>query len=299
MFTQPHVTGVTHSTVKANGINIHVARAGLGEPLILLHGWPEFWYVWHKVVPLLSDKYELIMPDLRGFGATEKPYPGKSDQNGAPVLSDDLLALADALDIQSFGLVSHDVGSLVAQVFARAHPERLKGLFFFNCVYPGIGNRWLVPEHLAEIWYQSFQQKDWAAELVGSSRDACRIYFKNMLAHWSHEPEAFDADLDIWVDNFLAPGNLQGGFNWYVSAHEARMAMMKGTAPKLPPIDLPTFMLWGRHDPVIKADWADKVDAHFTNATVEIAEHAGHFVHYEAPGLAAEKIAAFFGSCGN
>lgn len=294
MFTQPDVLGVTHSTVQANGINIHVARAGKGPPLVLLHGWPEFWYVWHKVVPLLADRHELIMPDLRGFGATEKPYSGKSDQNGAPIMSDDLTALADALGLKTFGLVSHDVGSLVAQVFARQHRERLTGLFFFNCVYPGIGNRWLVPEHLAEIWYQSFQQKDWAAELVGSSRAACRIYFKNMLAHWAHDDHAFDTDLEIWVDNFMAPGNLQGGFNWYVSAHEARMAMIKGTAPKLAAIETPTFILWGRHDPVIKAEWADKVDDHFTRATVEIAEDAGHFVHYEAPVLAAEKMVHFF-----
>lgn len=295
MFVQPDVPGVKHSTIKANGINMHVARAGKGPPLILLHGWPEFWYVWHKIVPHLADRYELIMPDLRGFGATDKPYTGKSDQNGAPVLSDDLAALADALGLKTFGLVSHDVGSLVTQVFAREHRDRLTGLFFFNCVYPGIGNRWLVPEHLAEIWYQSFQQKDWAAALVGSSRDACRIYFGNMLAHWAHDPHAFDADLEIWIDNFMAPGNVQGGFNWYVSANAARLAMMKGTAPKLPPITTPTFIFWGRHDPVIKAEWADKVDEHFTNATVEIAENAGHFVHYEVPELAARKIADFFG----
>ena len=160
--------------------------------------------------------------------------------------------------------------------------------------HPGIANRWLTPDHLAEIWYQSFQQKDWAAELVGSSRAACRIYLRNMLAHWSHDDDAFADDLEIWVDNFMAPGNLQGGFNWYVSAHAARLAMMKGTAPKLPPIDIPTFILWGRHDPVIKADWSDNVGETFTRATVEIAENAGHFVHYEDPALAAGKMAAFF-----
>jgi len=294
MFTQPDVPGVTHSTVKANGIDIHVARAGAGKPLVLLHGWPEFWYVWHKVVPLLSGQYELIMPDLRGFGATEKPYKGKSDQNTAQIMSDDLAALADALGLQQFGLVSHDVGSGVAQVFARDHAERLTGLFFFNCVYPGIGSRWLVPEHLSEIWYQSFQQKDWAAELIGSSRDAARIYFKNMLAHWSHDDNAFTDDLEIWVDNFLSDGNLQGGFNWYVSVNAARLQMMRGNAPKLPPIETPTFVLWGRHDPVLKSEWADKIGEHFTQSTVEFAEDAGHFVHYESPKLAAQKMSTFF-----
>lgn len=294
MFTQPDVPGVKHSTVQANGINIHVARAGSGAPLVLLHGWPEFWYVWHKVVPLLSDRYNLIMPDLRGFGATEKPYEGKSDQNTAAVMAADIVALADALDLDKFGVVSHDVGSLVAQVMAHRHKDRLSGLFFFNCVHLGIGSRWLEPEHLGEIWYQSFHQKEWAAELVSSSRNAARVYFGNMLAHWAHDPMTFDAELDIWLDNFLEPGNMQGGFNWYVSANAARIAVMKGNAPKLPPIALPTYILWGRHDPVIKAEWSDNVHEAFSNATVEIADNAGHFVHYEQPELAASKISAFF-----
>ena len=296
MFTQPDIPGVSHSTVKANDLDIHVARAGNGPSLVLLHGWPEFWYTWHKVVPLLSDKFDLIMPDLRGFGSTEKPYQGKSDRNTASVMSDDLAALADALELNSFGLVSHDVGSLVAQVFAHKHADRLSGLFFFNCVHPGIGKRWLEPEHLGEIWYQSFHQKDWAAELISSSRDAARIYFANMLAHWSHDPKAFDADIEIWLDNFLAPGNMQGGFNWYVSAHTARIAVMKGMVPKLPKIKVPTHVYWGRHDPVIKAEWTDNLGDFFENVAIEIAEDAGHFVHYELPEQSAEKMAAFFGN---
>src|SRR6056297_467236 len=213
MKIKPDVPSIKHDIVAANGIEIHVARAGTpGAPsLVLLHGWPEFWYVWHKMVPLLADSYDLIIPDLRGFGDTEKPYEGKSDQNGAPILADDLEALSDALGLNRFGLVSHDVGSFVAQAFARQAPERLSGLFFFNCVHSGVGRRWLEPEHLAEIWYQSFHQKHWAAQLIGSSREACRIYFANMLAHWAHDPAAFEDDLDHWVENFMKPGNLQGG----------------------------------------------------------------------------------------
>lgn len=294
MATQPNVPGVSHSTVNANGINIHVARAGNGPPLVLLHGWPEFWYVWHKMVPLLSDKFELIMPDLRGFGATDKPYGGWSDQNTAAVMAQDLAALADVLNLNQFGLISHDVGSSVAQAFARDHSDRLTGLFFFNCVHTGIGKRWCEPEHLGEIWYQSFQQKEWAAQLIGSSREAARLYFGNMMAHWSHDPHTFDAELDIWVDNFLTPGNLQGGFNWYASAHATRIAVMKGEAPKLAHIDTPTFVYWGRHDNVLKPEWADNLDETFSNLTVQIAEDAGHFVHYEVPDIAAQKVAMFF-----
>ncbi|MBU2533370.1 MAG: alpha/beta hydrolase [Alphaproteobacteria bacterium] len=298
MTRQPHVEGVSHETISANGIKIHVARAGQGQPLVLLHGWPEFWYVWHKLVPLLSDRYELIMPDLRGFGATEKPYDGPSDQNTPQVMARDLAALGDALGFDRFGVVSHDVGAMVAQAFALMHRQRLSGLFFFNCPYPGIGPRWMAPDHVREIWYQTFHQQSWSADLVGTSRDTCRTYFSHFLRHWSHDDHAFDADLEHFVDNFMVPGNIQGGFNYYISIARLRLAIARGEAQPIPPIDVPTYVLWGRHDPVLKAEWSDNISANFTDATVEIAEHAGHFVHYEAPELAAERIAALFSAPG-
>jgi pimeloyl-ACP methyl ester carboxylesterase len=294
MADQPTVEGVTHSFIRANGIEVHVARAGAGEPIILLHGWPEFWYVYHKLIPLLSSRFDVIVPDLRGFGQTEKPYDGPTDEMTPAVLADDLEGLADALDLARFGLVSHDVGAMVAQPFAHTRADRLSGLFFFNCPYPGIGPRWMAPDHVREIWYQTFHQQPWAADLLATSREACRIYFRGMLQHWSHDPAAFDADLEHWVDNFMAPGNLQGGFNYYLSVARQRLAIARGEAPRVPKIDVRTHFLWGRHDPVIKAEWADNVGDYFSNATVEFAEEAGHFVHYEAPDLAADRITAFF-----
>jgi pimeloyl-ACP methyl ester carboxylesterase len=130
--------------------------------------------------------------------------------------------------------------------------------------------------------------------LIGSSREACRTYFAHFLRHWSHDPRAFDADLEAWVDNFMLPGNLQGGFNWYVSANAARLAAMRGDSPKLASIATPTRVLWGRHDPILKAEWAACLDETFSDLSVDFAEEAGHFVHYEQPDLAAREIAQFF-----
>jgi hypothetical protein len=117
--------------------------------------------------------------------------------------------------------------------FARWWPERVLGLFFFNCPYPGIGRRWAEPDSVPEIWYQSFNALPWSAELVGSSREACRLYIGHFLRHWAANPRAFDEDLETWIDNFMKPGNLQGGFNWYISTNESRIKQIRHGPPEL------------------------------------------------------------------
>ena len=220
--------------------------SGAGAPLVLLHGWPEFWLTWEPVMRRLADRFELIAPDLRGFGASEKPDRRPSDKAGADVHAADIVALLDALGIARAGIVGHDVGAYVIQALGRAAPERLTGLFTFDCPYPGIGPRLAAPEMLAEIWYQSYHVKPFAAAQVGASREGCRLYIGHFLRHWAGgNPAAFDDVLDAFVDNFLAPGNLQGGFNWYVSAQAGRLAMIRGEAPTLPPITVPTCVRWG------------------------------------------------------
>ncbi len=287
-------SGWGHDHVESNGVRVHYVRQGAGEPLVLLHGWPEFWYVWRKNIGPLAERFDVVAPDLRGFGASEKP--GMPDPPGRLLdeLVEDLRGQADALGLEKIGIVSHDVGSFVAQRFAARYPERVRGLFFFNCVYPGIGRRWLEPDSVTEIWYQSFHQQPWAADLVGSSREACGIYLKHFLDHWSHEPGTFDEDFEAWVDNFMQPGNLQGGFDWYAGVGEARMKMMREGAPELPKIEAPAYFLWGEGDPILKVRWADRLGDYFSNFELEPAPGAGHFVHYERPDLANARISRFF-----
>jgi pimeloyl-ACP methyl ester carboxylesterase len=235
-----------HEYVDVNGIELHYVREGSGFPLVLLHGWPEFWRTWRKNIPDLSDTFELIAPDLRGFGDSEKPDVHALEGYTLEGHVADLDALSAALTPEEFGIVSHDLGAYVAQSFARDHPKGLRGLFFFDCPYPGIGDRWIEPDHLGEIWYQSFNQQPWAADLVGASRETCEAYIGHFLDHWADDPDAFDdADREAWIDTYLQPGNLQGGFNWYVAADERRKQVMRGGAPSMPPIEVPTRILWG------------------------------------------------------
>lgn len=296
MLQQP----IDHLRVHAKGVDLHVARLGQGRPLVLLHGWPEFWLTWEPVMRRLAERFTLIAPDLRGFGDSEKPDPAPSDKAGAEVHAADMVALLDALDIRQAGIVGHDVGAYVGQALGRSAPDRLTGLFFFDCPYPGIGPRLATPETLAEIWYQSFHVKPFAAAMVGTSRDACHLYIGHFLRHWAGgNPHAFDDVLDAFVDNFMKPGNLQGGFNWYVSSQAGRLAMLKGEAPALPPIAVPTGVRWGTEDPLFPYAWTDRLGDTFANLDLAPLPGVGHFPHREAPDLAAAEIARFFEGLGN
>jgi pimeloyl-ACP methyl ester carboxylesterase len=283
-----------HVTVHANGGRFHLARIGAGPPLLLLHGWPEFWLSFEPLMQRLADRHTLLAPDLRGFGNSDKPDgPFGPDQHAA-----DMLALLDALGLPQVGVVGHDVGGAAMQSLARMAPERLSGLFFFDFVYPGIGARMAEPDRLNNIWYQSFHQMPMAPALVGATRDSCRLYIGHFLKAWSHRKHAFDDVLDAFTDNFLKPGNLAGGFAHYRAAHAGRVRMMKGQAPQLPPIDLPTCVRWAEHDPLFPFSWTDRLGETFSRLDLALFADVGHFPHREDPDRAAAEIAAFFARLG-
>ena len=272
-----------HLTVQANGAALHVARMGAGRPLLLLHGWPEFWLTWEPVMTRLADRFTLYAPDLRGFGDSDKPEGlFGPDQQAA-----DMLALMDALGLAQAGIVGHDVGGALMQPLARLAPERIAGLFFFDFVYPGIGPRMAEPERLNNIWYQSFHQMEMAPALVGASRESCRLYIGHFLKAWSHRKHVFDDQLEAFTDNFLKDGNLAGGFAHYRAAHAGRIRMMKGEAPALPPIGVPTCVRWAEHDPLFPYEWTDRLGETFTNLDLAMFGDVGHFPHREDPDRAA------------
>ena len=265
-------------------------RMGSGPALIFLHGWPEWSGVWRRNLPPLAEAFDVIAPDLRNFGDSR----GAEARDVAHYVAD-LEALVDGLDLARFGIVCHDIGGFLAQDYARRHPDRVAGLFFFDCPHFGIGPRWVQGSQVREIWYQSFHQLPLAMELVGASRASCRAYFRHFLAHWAGEPGAFDAAaLEEWTDNFQKPGNLAGGFRWYACANDRRLKAMAAGGEDAPPLDIAAYSLWGAADPILRAEWQETLKDVFTDIALEQAPGAGHFVHWESPDLANERIAAFF-----
>lgn len=282
---------IEHIDVRVNGAKLHVARTGRGKPLVLLHGWPEFWLTWEPVMTRLADRFQVIAPDLRGYGDSDKP----DGPFGAAEQAVDMVAMLDALGLDQVRMVGHDIGAGVMQALARLAPERITGLFFFDFMYPGIGPRMATPERLSHIWYTSFHLTDLAPALVGASPETIRIYFTHFLRHWSYRTEAFDDVLDAFVANFQKPGNLEGGFASYRATATSRIAMMKGEAPVLPPITLPTCVRWAEHDPLFPYAWTDRLGETFPDLDLAPFPGVGHFPHREDPDRASAEIAAFFG----
>jgi pimeloyl-ACP methyl ester carboxylesterase len=272
-----------------------VARTGRGKPLLLLHGWPEFWLTWEPVMTRLAGRFTLIAPDLRGFGDSDKP---DGPVYGPEQHTADMLALMEALGFERFGVVGHDVGGAVMQPLARSAPQRICGLFFFDFVYPGIGGRMGAADRLNHIWYQSFHQMEMAPVLVGASRESCRTYIGHFLKNWSYRKDAFDGALEAFTDNFMKAGNLAGGFAHYRAAHAGRVKMMQGEPPKLPPITVPTCVRWAEHDPLFPYAWTDRMSETFSNLDLAMFSGVGHFPHREDPDRAASEIATFFGKQG-
>ena len=279
-----------HMTVTANGGQFHLVRAGKGPPLLLLHGWPEFWLTWDGVIRRLADRFTLIAPDLRGFGDSTKPDGAYGPDQHAK----DMIALMDALGLERFGVVGHDVGGAVMLSLGRQASDRLAGLFFFDFVYPGIGPRMAQPDRLNIIWYQSFNQLDIAPALIGATRETCRLYIGYFLKAWAHRKDAFDDVLEAFTENFCKRGNLTGGFAYYRAAHAARIRMLKGDAPKLPPISVPTCIRWAEHDPLFPYAWTDRLGETFDDLDLAMFPGVGHFPHREDPDRAAKEIAGFF-----
>jgi pimeloyl-ACP methyl ester carboxylesterase len=286
--------GITQQELQVADLTMNVARFGNGRPLLLLHGWPEFWLSWRPFMERLGDAFHLIAPDLRGFGGTGKATPGPAATATANRHAQDMLELMDRLGFNRFGVAAGDVGAYVAQAMSHQAPERLIGTFYFCTPYPGLGQRYGQPSHLVEVWYQYFQQLPMAAALVGTSREACRTYFKYFFDHWSGDNPAVFADtLDVYVDNFMKPGNIQGGFDWYVSSGPTRRLWLEGKLPPKPPIRVPTRFLWGKRDPIVPPEWSDKLGEYWTSYSIGFVD-SGHFVHVEVPDLAAKEVRAFF-----
>ncbi|MBA2681020.1 MAG: alpha/beta hydrolase [Ktedonobacteraceae bacterium] len=275
----------------ADGLDLHYVRQGEGSPtVLLLHGWPGFWYDWRRVLPRLAQTTSVIAMDLRGFGGSAKPDLPPREAYSPEAQVKNVLALLDALQIEKVVVAGYDIGGRVATTLARTAPQRVQALIFSNAFYPGFGTRPLEPEAQKERWYQHFHTIEQADQIIGHDRETVRLYLSYFYDHWlgnkqSLRPKEFEAI----VDAYTQPGAVRASIAWYRAG--AGSGQVAPQQEKLPPIERPTAVVWGATDPILLPAWTDRLGETFSHlVNVQILPDVGHFVPFEAPDVLVEAI---------
>jgi pimeloyl-ACP methyl ester carboxylesterase len=279
-----------------DGFSLAYDRTGEGPPVVLLHGWPGGRADYRAVVPLLADVADVVVPDLRGFGESDRHPVPPEEGYGGDAQARSVLGLLDELDLGPVVLAGYDIGSRIAQVVAATSPERVRAMVLTPPL-PGAGQRLLAPDTLREFWYQNFHRLDLSERLLDGDRDAVRTYLEHFWTHWSgpsYTPVA--ADLDRLADTYGQPGAFTASIGWY---RVGPGILVRGLAEQAPAaadrLAVPTHVLWPAHDPLFPPQWGDRLDEFFADVTVTPVPGSGHFVPLEAPDVFASAIRAAIG----
>ncbi len=286
MSDPPFVEGVTHRTVRARGIDFHVAEAGAGDDVVLcLHGWPQHWYEWRHLMPALADRHRVLALDLRGFGWSGAPRDGYEKEN----MGADVLAVLDQLGLERVKLVGHDWGAWIGFLLSLRAPQRFERFLALNVLPPWVSARAMLP-HLWRFWYQ------WLVLTPGVGYGLHRggKFVPKVLVTASTRREAWDERaLSSFGDNLAEPARARAAAQMYrtFNLREAP-AILRGRYAHRK-LTVPTLLLFGTDDPALRFELLDGYEAHAEEMEVELVEGCGHFIADEQPELVAARASEF------
>ena len=279
---------ITTQYAQVNGLQLHYASSGQpGRPLImLLHGFPEFWFAWQHQLGALGHTHFVVAPDTRGVNLSDKP-PELRDYR-APRLAADIVALAQSLGYEQFTLVGHDWGGAIAYTLAIQHPERVRRLVIMNAVHPAIFVRELrdSPAQAAASQYIHKYRRPDAAQLLAS--DGFADLIDGLRNEDGSLPAWFDADTrSRYVAAWSQPGALDAALNYYRAG--TLFPPLPGEPP-LPALDdsalvvhAPTLLLWGERDRYLLPGCAQGLDRVVPDLRVQRFPNASHWIAHEEP----------------
>jgi pimeloyl-ACP methyl ester carboxylesterase len=263
-----------------------------GRPaVVLLHGWPGTRHDYRAVVPRLVEVADVVVPDLRGFGESDKHMADPREFYGARGQARSVAALVDELGFERVVIGGYDIGSRIAQLLASQRPQQVAALVL-SPPLPGVGQRVLDAKAQQEFWYQSFHQLPLADELIDGKPDAVRVYLRHFWTHWSGpEFTPSDRDVDQLAAHYQNPGAFTASISWYRAGAGTVAHSLAERSPRAGPlITTPTHVLWGDRDPVFPPEWADRLGEYFADVTVHLSPGTGHFTPLECADRFAELI---------
>lgn len=283
----PHLEGVEHRFVEVNGIRMHVAQAGPpdGDPVLLVHGWPQHWWEWRDLIPPLAERYRVICPDLRGLGWSEAPKGGYEKES----LADDLLALLDELDLERVRFVGHDWGGFVGFLLSLREPDRIERHLALNVAAP------FTPVTVRNalggwhFWYQ------WVIASPLGARAVSRLdRIGKQTMRWVGSGAWTDAERELFLDQFRNPDRARASVAYYRSfVLRDFPAIIRGRY-RGRELQVPTRLVFGTKDRAIPARWVASSEGGMHNLEVELVPDVGHFIVDERPELVLDRVLSFF-----
>ncbi|MGB3300782.1 MAG: alpha/beta hydrolase [Phormidesmis sp.] len=276
-----------HEYLKTNSIQLHYVTEGDGPLMLLLHGFPEFWYSWRHQIPAFSSDYKVVALDLRGYNKSDKPK-----ETSAYVLSEltkDVKGAIQALGYDQCVLVGHDWGGMIAWAFAYAYPQMLSRLIVLNLPHPAKFAEGLrSPQQLLRSWYIALFQLPALPEFLLQANDyaAMRSIFKSQAIN----PDAFtEADLDAYVTAAAQPGALTSMLNYYRNVFKGEGPLNKTWGI----LQVPTLMIWGENDAALGKELTCGTEKLVSNLEIRYIPQCSHWVQQEQPEQVNQSMQAF------
>ena len=276
-YTHP---GWEHREAVVNGVRLHYVEAGSGPLVVLLHGFPEFWYGWrHQIGPLAAAGYRVIAPDMRGYNQSEKP-PGVHAY-AVETLVEDVVTLIAHCGVTRATVVGHDWGGVVAWEVAMRRPDVVEKLIVLNAPHPAAFLRELrTPAQLARSWYALAFQVPMLPELLialGDYRMLRAVFRRDPV-----RPNAFtEDDIQRYRDAFAIPGARTATINYYRAA--MRRNPRRITLEAVRAVIAPTLLIWGMGDRYLGPALTERLEQWVPRLRVERITGVSHWVQHDAP----------------
>jgi pimeloyl-ACP methyl ester carboxylesterase len=282
-------SGLHEGYAQLDDVQLHYVESGDGPLVVLLHGFPEFWFGWRRQIKtLVAAGFRVVVPDMRGYNLSSRPH-GVADYDSNR-LAADIRGLIRERGAESALLVGHDWGGTVAWTTAMNHPEVVDRLVILNAAHPRRLLQGLrTPRQLRKSWYFFFFQPPWLPERFVRARGWW--YLRHLLRDAG--PGALTAqDIDRYVEAWSRPGADTGMINYYRAS--VRTPPKRAQA-QIRPISAPTLVIWGQRDPLLGAELAEPDHRDVPNLDrVERLPDASHWVHHDEPATVSQLLIDFF-----
>lgn len=290
-----------HAFADVNGIRMHYVTAGQGEPVLLLHGFPEYWGVWKKVIADLAQDHQVFAPDLRGYNQTSRP--AEVDAYHILKLVGDVKGLVDHLGLDEVNVVSQDWGGFVGWSFLLRHPHRVKRFVSIDITHPALFNRELRenPEHQKVSAYMLMFRSPAGEQLI-TANDFAFARASLFDDARKHGAQLTDEDVNEWVDVWRQPGAITAALNYYRAAslgppddqgNPGGSNVVDDLKPEQLQVHVPVLILWAEGDAYLLPSGLTGIEQLVKHFTLKKIPGATHWLSLEKPEVVSQSVRAF------